>query len=855
MTGLTRTISNPLVRAEAGSGGGGGAGGAAGEAFVYRHLLSWDTEPLSSDVTNFVVKVTEQNMPDSFWTVWGDGGDSATIRFKTMDGTVCDRYVSTFDDGADELTVYVKIPTVPSDSDFFLFMEYGDSNVAETNKASVFDDYVMVQDTAKTQSTDVLGNITMLTNETFPTGNAFNADSYYFTLESADATASDTFSALTCVWDRTGTSQTGMLALSDGGTSNSIAINLDNGDDIDSYDASGSGFMPTSKFNTEVGAIHSAVYTHEVGLSSTGRSLYADEDTLIQETANSTTGRDTIIFGNENYSRTTYDFEGNMHEARFSVVQQSDDFYVFEAYALNWENVYNGELQIGTGSSGEADLAVLKVTVPAALIDSSLTDFPLVIENKRNSPISAEWFALASASTISATNALNAEVETEVAYFDADEQVLRLHMKVDLSSSVDNVFYIYGDVAPTVTGTVFDAYELVVPIGYAEDIETITDFSSNDFSGSANWTATASGAHPVYNGKGLGLGIKDSDVYTDSISISNDLYQVVDCEYGTIGTYTALGVSDGTGDMNGLMLRNFTSYGRIANYGDDAGGWLEADNTDGAAERGVGDRFVASGTYESGVERSVWRDGEGKATDGTVANPFTTKTRVTVGCRDNLGEDWRGNMYEVRVAGFIPSDAWVKAEALNMGKNELYTLEQSVNHRSVSSSLPLAGYDTLHYAGTTTSYSASAFATKGIIYTIENDIALSYVNCFYNVGSDTAKLVIAEVSGSGASWDIDTILFESPVHIAPDTGSSVIPFYTGGLALSAGSTYAFLLVRTDGTTTSANQVSFPTGIGADNSDFTYEATARYASVDPQVSDAVGYNSTSHVTMHFRYSVS
>lgn len=366
---------------------------------------------------------------------------------------------------------------------------------------------------------------------------------------------------------------------------------------------------------------------------------------------------------------------GHVREVRIASMLPSDAWISYEA-----KNLLGAALAYDYGTAvipvAQPNYGTLKVTVPASNIDADLTDFPLVIEHKFGvGGIPTEWFAQASASTISVETEGGTALQTEVAYFDATKSVLRVHVKTDLSSSVDNVFILHANKTPTVTGTVFSAYELVVPIGYAEDIETITDFSPNDYSGSANWNVTTSGVHPVYVGDGKGLGNFGGNIHTDSISIADDLYLIADGEYANIGTYTLAGLSDGTGTMDGVMLRNLSTVGRVASYSDGAGGWLECDNTGNIADRGVGQRFVGSLMYESGVERSIFADGIAKNTDVTVQNPFPTKTRCTIGCRDALTEDLLGKIYEVRAAGFLPSDAWVKAEALNMGGNSFYTIE------------------------------------------------------------------------------------------------------------------------------------------------------------------------------------
>lgn len=324
-------------------------------------------------------------------------------------------------------------------------------------------------------------------------------------------------------------------------------------------------------------------------------------------------------------------------------------------------------------SAGEA--AILEVTIPAANIDADIPFFPLVIENKISSPIPSDWFATATGGVMIVKDAGGTELMSEVAYFDEAQNILRLHVLTPLSSTVDTVITVTAGTAATLTGTVFAGYELVVPIGYATDINDIKDFSPNDYSGNTHWTQTAVGVHPLYLENGLGVGVAASGIWTDSINVANNLYSVVDVTYGAIGTYTAMGVSDGSGTMDGLMLRNLSSFGRISSYSDGAGGWQETDNTANAAERGVGERFVASLRYESGVERSVFRDGIGKGTDSGVQNPFPAKTRVTIGVRDNTtSEPLRGTVFEIRVAEGTPPDEWVKAEALNMGTNELYSI-------------------------------------------------------------------------------------------------------------------------------------------------------------------------------------
>lgn len=141
---------------------------------------------------------------------------------------------------------------------------------------------------------------------------------------------------------------------------------------------------------------------------------------------------------------------------------------------------------------------------------------------------------------------------------------------------------------------------------------------------------------------------------------------------------------------------------------------------------------------------------------------------------------------------------------------------------------------------TSTSPSSSAFATKGTIYTSKGDYTIDSVDIYLGpTGSEDYKLVIAEVNGSDV---IQSILGSSASATYSTSGYKTFT-PTSTVNITDGMRFAVLTVRTDGTSTSVARVPF-----AAAQPFvkvaTHAASARFASVDPQVSDSINYDFTS-----------
>lgn len=152
-------------------------------------------------------------------------------------------------------------------------------------------------------------------------------------------------------------------------------------------------------------------------------------------------------------------------------------------------------------------------------------------------------------------------------------------------------------------------------------------------------------------------------------------------------------------------------------------------------------------------------------------------------------------------------------------------------------------------------FSASAFASKGITYDCITNVTLRAVKARSDTASAaTYKLVVAEVSGG--SDTIDAITATSQTTPTTSKATPVNDFiFSSGVSLVAGKRYAFIMVRTDGTTTEINKASFPGTLEASFTHLSYVASIRYASIDPQVSDAVRFATAGGVQMTLTYSVS
>ena len=116
-------------------------------------------------------------------------------------------------------------------------------------------------------------------------------------------------------------------------------------------------------------------------------------------------------------------------------------------------------------------------------------------------------------------------------------------------------------------------------------------------------------------------------------------------------------------------------------------------------------------------------------------------------------------------------------------------------------------------------------------------------------GTETYKVVVARLNPD------DTIA----AIIGSSSGQSISTTGTHSFTLASPASVglfqkiAFIAVRTDGTSTASARVAFPSATtGASNAQWVYYGSVRYASNDPQVSDAVLYATDSVVRLTVNY---
>lgn len=160
-----------------------------------------------------------------------------------------------------------------------------------------------------------------------------------------------------------------------------------------------------------------------------------------------------------------------------------------------------------------------------------------------------------------------------------------------------------------------------------------------------------------------------------------------------------------------------------------------------------------------------------------------------------------------------------------------------------------AAPDVTHETTATVAISGSAYATKGVIYTVATDLVLRSVNIYIDAdAAATYKAVVAAVSGDTAV--IDEILANTASQAAPTAGYYAFDF--PDVFVRGGQMIAVMLVRTDGTATAVAEPSFPTELGASNSDLEYFGSVRYASINPVVGDATFFANNSVIRVTFTY---
>lgn len=193
---------------------------------------------------------------------------------------------------------------------------------------------------------------------------------------------------------------------------------------------------------------------------------------------------------------------------------------------------------------------------------------------------------------------------------------------------------------------------------------------------------------------------------------------------------------------------------------------------------------------------------------------------------------------------------------LGVGSNGQVLEADSTESLGVKWATPAAGGALNIKLRTTSSgalFSTSAFATKGCSYACINSLTVKAIQVPTNTdASATYKLVIAEVSG--ASDTIDVITATSTTSAVSAAVLVTYDFiFASPVALVAGKRYAFLMVRTDGSGTAINRVSFPaTEISSSNLE--YVGSARIASNNPVVTDNVRFDTANVTDMTITFSV-
>lgn len=156
---------------------------------------------------------------------------------------------------------------------------------------------------------------------------------------------------------------------------------------------------------------------------------------------------------------------------------------------------------------------------------------------------------------------------------------------------------------------------------------------------------------------------------------------------------------------------------------------------------------------------------------------------------------------------------------------------------------PLYVFDTDPDADVT-SQSASLFASKGEILTPNEDRILTAVRAYIDGGTGhTYKLVVAELVSPDPGV-ISAILAESAPLVVTAANAAVDFKLPEPPTLTSGTSYALIVVRTDGTATTSANITFLNASG-DEIDplgiFTHVGSVRYESTDPTVGDSTYYN--------------
>lgn len=303
-------------------------------------------------------------------------------------------------------------------------------------------------------------------------------------------------------------------------------------------------------------------------------------------------------------------------------------------------------------------MAFVTLTIPASLVDSDLTNFPLVI-TERDLP--QAFFDDGTASNIQVKNeGGSSDLLTEVAWHDAANTRARIHVKVPtISSSVDTKIELHWDVTQASTGTVFTMYECVIPLkvlnfasvtNYGTDVQTITE----------NGTI-------VYSNNGAEFSGGNGSIRTSLGTGSTSMYMVAHGEQDAAVQKTIMSFHSTAVQRSNLTVDD----GDQVALWDNRNSWLD---TSPIADPGTNTFYTHAGRIDGANERHVWYNGGNKNTDTTVT-AMNSQDTIWIGLAANSAEDWDGIIQEARLTTDVTfSDAWVKYEHYNLENATDYTV-------------------------------------------------------------------------------------------------------------------------------------------------------------------------------------
>lgn len=301
--------------------------------------LTYDLTWMSTNVSNWVCKITEAELPTGFWD---EKPEEARLAVYDQGGVECDTYVAHFDDVAETLTVYAKVPTMTAGASNTITLRMGGAIKAHTT--NVFSDYVAVVDVAKNIDTDVTGLLSTVGGVTAvkPASNYFNQNYMYIDVSANSSDFQTSGYSLLYHFKRdVGSPQGDMGGLNQGASGNFAGVSLGDGDHFQSFRTN------TGWIQNEADGFATLADTEYAGTiwengSTDIRYAMVDETHVISEGGNTgLASMDRLLFGNAE-DRTTFQFTGYLYEVRLS-----HSIHDQEHHRLNNFGLLNANITVG----------------------------------------------------------------------------------------------------------------------------------------------------------------------------------------------------------------------------------------------------------------------------------------------------------------------------------------------------------------------------------------------------------------------------------------------------------------------------------------------------------------------------